>query len=206
MKKKEIKSIVFFNIKKFNSVIRILTISDVITISGFGLISPIFAIFIVGSIEGGSIEVVGIAMTIFLLTKSLGQIPAGIIIDRIKGENDDFWAMFVGSLCYSLIPLLYIFISTPIQLYIVQFFYGLSVALTYPSWYAIFTRHIDHHREGIEWGVYNTLIDLGAAGAAAIGGFVASKFGFVPLFVVISMMSFIGSAFLLLIQKDLKKT
>lgn len=205
MKKKEIKKIGFFNVQQFNAVIRILTISDVITISGFGLISPIFAIFIVGNISGGSIEVVGIAMTIFLLTKSLGQIPSGIIIDRIKGERDDFWVMLVGSLCYSLIPLLYIIISTPAQLYFVQFIYGLAVAVTYPSWFAIFTRHIDHDREGIEWGVYNTLIDLGAAGAAAIGGFAASKFGFIPLFVVISLLSFIGSAFLILIQKELKK-
>lgn len=145
----------YFSIKEISPVVRFLTISDFLIIGGFGLITPIFAVFIVENINGGSLEVVGIATTIYLLTKSVGQIPAAILIDKIKGEKDDFWAMLLGSIIFSLVPLLYLIIDSPIELYLVQFFYGLVVAFTFPSWYAIFTRHIDKNKEGLEWGIYN---------------------------------------------------
>lgn len=194
----------YFALRKINSVIRFLTISDIIMISGFGLVAPIFAVFITDTIKGGTLEVVGFASAIFLFTKSILQIPAAGIVDKIKGEKDDFWVMFIGSIVISIIPLSYLYISTPIQLYIVQFFYGLSAAVVFPAWMAIFTRHIDKKHEGMEWGVYQSLVDLGGAGAASIGGFLAYRFGFAPLFVLISIVSFIGSMFLLGIYKDLK--
>jgi len=81
--------------------------------------------------------------------------------------------------------------------------YGIAAALTFPSWMAIFTRHMDHNREGIEWGMYYTMIDLSAACAATIGGFVAVKFGFIPLFMMVSILSFTGSSFLLLIKSKI---
>ncbi len=194
----------YFILKKINPVIRFLTISDVLILSGFGLITPIFAVFIVNTIKGGNLEVVGIASAVYLLTRSLIQIPAAGLIDKIKGEKDDFLAMLFGSLAFSCVPLLYLLISTPMQLYLVQFFYGLAVSFTYPSWLAIFTRHIDKEHEGIEWGTYQTLVDLGGAGAASLGGFLAYKFGFNLLFILVSLFSFVGSFFLLGIYKRMR--
>jgi MFS family permease len=194
----------YLNLKKVNVVIRLLTISDVIILSSFGLVSPIFAVFVTGSIKNGSIAVAGLAAAIYLLSKSIFQIPFGILIDKIRGERDDFWALFLGSILFSLTPLLYLIISTPLQLYIVQFVFGITTAMAVPSWYAIFTRHIDKNYEGVEWGVYQTLVDLGAAGTAAIGGFLASQLGFKPLFLIVSVASFIGSLFLLGVRKNIK--
>ena len=186
---------------KTNEVIRILTISDLFVLSGFGLIAPIFAIYLTDNIHGGNIEVAGIAATIFLLTRSLGQLPAAYIVDKIKGEKDDYWALIIGSMITSLVPLLYIIAKTPAHIYIIQLIYGLSQALTFPSWLAIFTRHIDKQKEGFEWGVYYTVTDLGGAAVAAIGGVVAQSFGFKPLFLAVSILSFIGSIWLIYIRK-----
>ncbi|MFA4941358.1 MAG: MFS transporter [Patescibacteria group bacterium] len=194
----------YLTFRKVNSVIKFLTISDVIIIGGFGLVTPVFAVFIVDGIEGGTLAVVGIAEAIFLFTKSIIQIPAASLIDKIKGEKDDFWVLFIGSIIYSIIPLWYLLINTPIELYIVQFFYGLSTAATIPSWLAIFTRHIDKKHEGIEWGVRQTLVDLGAALTASCGGFLAFYFGFTLLFFLVSISSFIGSFFLLGVYRHMK--
>lgn len=194
----------YFLLKNVNSVIKFVTMADFMMVSGFGLIMPIFAVFIVQNIRGGSLEVVGLAMTIYLLVKSVGQIPAAFLIDKIKGEKDDFWAVIIGYFLYALLPLFYIFIKTPAQLYIIQIFYGLASAICFPAWYAIFTRHIDKDKEGIEWGVYNTLIDLGGALAASIGGFVASRFGFFPLFVIISIVMLVGVLLFTLVYKDMR--
>ena len=186
----------YFTLKDINPVIKFLTVSDILILSGFGLISPIFAVFIVDTIKGGNLEVVGIAATVYLLTRSLAQIPIANMIDKIRGERDDFWAMLIGSLVFSCVPLLYLLVSAPWQLYLVQFVYGLATASAYPSWFAIFTRHIDKEHEGIEWGAYHTLVDLGGAGAAALGGFLAYKFGFNYLFMLVSLVSLVGSLFL----------
>lgn len=194
----------YFNIRKINVVIRILTFADLIVLSSLGLIAPIFAVFITNTIKGGNVEVVGIAAGLFLISKSIFQIPFGLLIDKIRGEKDDFLFMIIGYLLVSLVPLLYIFISTPTQLYAVEFIHGICSALTLPSWYAIFTRHIDKDYEGIEWAAYLTLVNLGGAITAFLGGFLAYRFGFQTLFVIVSIVSFIGSLFLLSIRKNMR--
>lgn len=187
-----------------NPVIRWLTVSDAFLFSSVGLLAPIFALFIDGYIVGGSTVVAGMAATIFLFTRSIAQIPAASIIDRIRGERDDFWFLVIGTFVSALIPLAYIFISTPSELYLLEFVYGLANAFTFPSWCALFTRHIDKNREGVEWGVYQTLIDLSSAGAAVFGGVIAEQFGFKWVFILVSFLGILGSLLLLSIRRHIR--
>lgn len=191
-------------LKEVNPVIRILTISDIMVIGGYGLIAPIFAVFMTDNIIGGSVEVAGIGSSIFIIAQSIFQIPIAAVVDKIRGERDDFWALLIGSVAFSIIPLFYMIISTPMQLYLVQFFYGLATAATLPSWYAIFTRHLDKDHTGLEWGVYRTLTDSAGAGAAFIGGLVAYRYGFNPLFLMVALTSFVGTMFLLGVYKKMR--
>jgi len=190
----------YLALKGISRVIKILTLSDILMMGGFGLVSPIFAVFITDTISGGTLGVAGIAITIYLLTKSIGQIFAAEIIDKIKGEMDDFWSVFIGSILMSLVYLLYLFIHTPTQLYLIQFLLGLTTAFTFPSWMAIYTRHIDHNLEGREWGAYFTLVDLVTAGTAAIGGAIAYSLGFAPLFIIVAVTGLLGSLVLWFIR------
>jgi len=194
----------FFTIKSINLVVRVLVLSDLVVISSYGLISPIFAIFIVDSISGGNIAAVGIASAVYLLTKSLFQIPIALVIDSTKGEKDDFWAMFIGSTIFSLMPLFYLFIDSLVGLYIIQAIYGLAMAAAQPSYNAIWVRHIDRGHEAVESGVYNTFIGLGSALTASLGGFIAMNYGFSFLFILVSITSLIGSFFLLIIYNNMK--
>ena len=168
------------------------------------MIGPIFAVYIVETIPGANVDVVGMAMMIYLITKSFAQIPIGNFLDKMKGEKDDFWLLFTGFLLCSIIPLLYLQVNTAGELYLIEFFYGLFAALAFPSWYSIFTRHIDRGKEGLEWGTYNTLIDLGGAFSAGIGGLIAVNFGFDTLFILSSVAVFIGALSLLFIYKEMK--
>ncbi|MEK7108266.1 MAG: MFS transporter [Patescibacteria group bacterium] len=183
-----------------SSVIRFLTLSEIVWGGARGLLGPIFAIFIVDYIQGGNAAVIGTAAAIFLITKSVFQMPAATIIDRIRGEKDDFWIMFGASVLSALVPLLYLIINTPMELYLVEFVYGVLFAITVPSYMAIFTRHIDHQKEGTEWGVYFTLTDLSSALTAAIGGAIAITVGFPQLIVAVVVVSVIGALFLLPIR------
>ncbi|OGH87000.1 MAG: hypothetical protein A2206_00365 [Candidatus Magasanikbacteria bacterium RIFOXYA1_FULL_40_8] len=179
-----------------NPVIRFLIISDVVIIGAGGLLGPIFAIFVEDFVVGGNEVVAGIAAAIYLSTKSVLQIPTAHMIDRIKGERDDFWLMFIFSILSALIPLFYLIVRTPFELYAVQFLLGLFTSITFPTYMAIFTRHIDKHKEATEWGVYFTIIDITSAVLAALGGFVAGYFGFQVLICMVVFLSVVGSLLL----------
>lgn len=183
-------------LRNINPVVRFLIISDMVIVGAAGLLGPIFAIFVEEFIQGGNAAVAGIAASIYLFTKSILQIPIAHLIDRIRGESDDFWLLFVFSILCALVPILYLFIHTPFQLYVVEFITGVFTAFTFPTYMAIYTRHIDHEKEGTEWGVYFTLTDLTSAALAAVGGLIASTQGFPTLIAVVVVASF-GGALLL---------
>jgi MFS family permease len=190
---------------KINKVIRFLTYSDILILSGWGLINPILAVFFSDQIVGGSLAVAGLASTIYFIVKSFVQIPIARLIDAKRGEWDDFWIMTIGSLLISVSGFLFIFATTPIHVYLIQIVNGLGGALSYPGWLAIFTRHIDKRSEGFEWSLYYTATDLGAALSAGLGGYLATNLGYRPMFAIVGTLSLFGTLLLAGITHHLKR-
>lgn len=185
-----------------NRIIRTLVLGDVLFFSAFGLVSPIFAVFVTDQVKGATVATVGFAATINLLIRAALQLPIARYIDSHKGEKDDFFLMVIGSLLVSVTPFLYLLVKTPFELYLAQAVYGVGGGFSNPGWYAIFTRHIDKNKEGTEWSLENVGVALAAAGAAAIGGVVAQSFGFNSLFVGVGVLALIG----LVVQVSLYST
>lgn len=196
---------VFFTGLKVNEVIRFLTFSDILMLSGWGLISPIIAVFFAEQIEGGGVALAGLAAMAYFLTKSVLQIPVARFIDLKKGEWDDYWTMITGSLIIATAAFLYIFASLPWHVLAIQMLYGIGGALSYPSWLAIFTRHIDKHEEGFEWSLYFSATDVGAAIAGGLGGLLAATFGYGLVFAIVGVMSLSGTLMLAGIMRDVKR-
>lgn len=192
-------------LKDINPVIRFLIMSDIMIVGAAGMLAPLFALFIKDFIIGSNELVISIAMGSYLLARSVLQIPVATLIDRIKGERDDFTLMVIFSIIAALIPLLYLVINTPAELYLVQILLGVATAITYPSYMAIFTRHVDRNREGTEWGIYYTVTDLGSAALAVIGGYIASVYGFEPLIILVSAIGLFGAFVLTPIRFYIKK-
>lgn len=194
-----------FFLNSINPVVKFLIVSDMLLTGAAGMLAPIFALFIDNFIIGSDELVISIAAGLYLVSRSIFQIPIAHLIDRIKGEKDDFAFLVIFSVFIALIPLLYLFISTPLQLYAVQILLGLATAFTYPSYMAIFTRHVDKNREGTEWAMYYTMNDLGTAALAVIGGYLASYYGFHFLIIIIAAISLIGAGLLIPIKPYLYK-
>jgi len=186
---------------KINIVIKILIISDFLIWSANQLFAPIFAIFITNDLYNGNIEVVGFSAGIYLFSKAILEIPIGIIVDKRKGELDDLYFAFFGTLLSGVVIFLFNFITTVNQLYVLQGIMGISAAIAFPGWYSIFTKHIDKNKEAFEWSLYDVLLAIGMAITSALGGIVAQKFGFSIIFTISSLSTIIG-AFLLLLIKD----
>jgi len=185
-----------------NKIIRVLVLGDIMFFSAYGLINPIFAVFITNQVAGATIATAGFAVTISLLVRALLQMPIARYIDRRKGEKDDFIFMVAGSALISIVPFAYFFVSIPLHLYLAQAVLGVGGALANPGWFAIFTRHIDKNKEGTEWTFENVGVALAAAGTATIGGLLAQRFGFHNLFLIVGIASLLG----LVIQISLYST
>jgi DHA1 family quinolone resistance protein-like MFS transporter len=179
--------------KPINKTIKVLISSDVLLLTGFGFISPIFAIFIAQRITlGDTVEaakVAGFVMAIYWGVKSLLQIPIGRYLDKNHGERDDLYCVVIGYALAALTAFGYIFSSVAWHIYLLQAVYSLGMAMNIPGWTAIFTRHIDKGQEAFEWATRSTFIGLGAGTAGALGGIIASNFGFNVLFVSVGIFS-----------------
>ena len=186
-----------------NRVIKTLILSDFILQAGWGLIGPIFAIFITRNIQGGSLAMVGFIAATYWIVKSILQPFIAYFFDLKKGEKDDFKFLIVGMYVANLIPLGYLFVSELWQVFLLEFVRGLAMACVVPSWAGIFTRHISKGWEAFSWSIESTGIGLAFGFAAAFGGVMAAALGFKTVFVLVSIFGLIASTVLLLIRNQI---
>jgi len=189
-----------------NKVIKILTFSDTINYSGWNLINPILGVYIADKISNGNIAVVGISTTIYLVVNGLLQVPVALMLDKNRGEKDDFKAMFIGTIITAISAFLYLLASQSWHIYIIQSVSAVGVSISYPAWTAIFSRHLDKERESFEWSLYNTLVGFGGAISAGIGAIIAERFGYQVIFLMVGSFSLLSAFVLLFIKKRFIKT
>lgn len=188
-----------------NRSIKTLIAYNFFIVFGFGLLAPIFAVFITRQIIGATVAVAGIAEAIYLGTKGVGQIFVADYLDMEQEDKRNWrWAL-IGSLIFGLSTPLYILCHRPIHLYLIELLMGISAAFEYPAFYSLFLRHLDRRRKTFQLSLHNTIIELGTAAAAAIGGLLASYFGFFNLFFVVMGCSLFGTVLLITMYPSLSK-
>ena len=182
--------------------LKLLILSDLLILMGFGLISLILSIFVKDSLINGSAFAAGLAVTIFLITKSILEIPFGKIEDKTSKK---FFLIF-GSYLIAIAPLGYFFMTKTIHLYIIQVIYGIGAAMAFPSFTVLFYRYMDKGHEAFDSGVYGTIVGIGAGITAFVGGALVEKFSFKTLFLATFIICVIGASILFLVdEKHLKK-
>lgn len=186
-----------------NKVIKYLIFSDFVFWGAIGLFQPIFAVFIVKNIVGGTVFVVGVAAAIYWVLKSLLSIPIGLFLDKHIGEKDDYWFLINGEIIAAITPLALIICRRPWHLYLVQTVYAIGMAMTVSSWQAVFTRHIDKGKEATEWSIDATFYGIGSGLCGLLGGWMAAHFGFIPVFIGVSILSFLSLLLVLALREDI---
>lgn len=181
-----------------NRTIKLLMVSDIFVLTGFGLIQPILAIFINDGVAGGSIFSAGLASTLFLLTKSVVQLPFSKYIDGSRNKRR--W-LLLGTLMTAIVPVLYIFVNNIYQVYIAEIVYGVGSGLAYPTWVGLYTTNLKEGQESFEWSIYSTLTGLGSAATAAVGASIAHFVGFKLTFIATGILCILGSMILLFLDQ-----
>lgn len=187
---------------RMNRTLKLLLVSDIFLVSGFGLIEPILAIFIKDNLYGGQIYAAGVASMLFLLTKSCIQLPFSRYVD--KQTHSVRW-LIIGSACIALVPFCYIFATNVVHVYLAEILYGIGSGLAYPTWLGLWSTHLDRHHESFEWSLYSTLTGIGTAAAAAIGATLVQLVGFKPTFLVVGLLSLVGCFILFMLNVKERK-
>ncbi|MFA6365302.1 MAG: MFS transporter [Candidatus Paceibacterota bacterium] len=187
---------------KISRVVKFLVVSDLLFLGGWGLIGPLFAIFIFDTIPQATMLIVGGATAIYWFTKSILQLPVAIFLDRVVGEKDDFYALLISLILSGFVAMSFLLVKTVNGLFFVSFLQGIAFAFYTPSWSGIFSRHLDKEHYAYEWSLDSTTIGIAYGITALLGGVIAQYFGFQAVYISVALLSF-SSAILLFSVPDL---
>ncbi len=187
---------------KINRIIKFFVMSDLMLWGGWGLIGPIFSIFLIEKIPGATVATVGGVVATYWITKSLVQLPVAVTLDKHEGERDDFYTLILALVLAGFTALAYLMVNDVVSLYFVAFLQGLSFGLYAPAWSGIFSRHLDKEHFAFDWSLDSTTIGVASGVAAFIGGSLTKAYGFDMVFILAGVFSFF-SALLLLMVPDL---
>lgn len=185
---------------KMNRTIQLLMVSDIFVLTGFGLVDPILAIYIKDGLAGGTVFSAAAASTLFLLVKSLVQLPFSRGVDKMADKTRMRW-LILGTLLIALVPFVYILAANIFHVYVAQILHGAGSGLAYSAWLGIWSTHLDKKRESYEWSLYSTLVGIGTALSALVGGFVAQFIGFRLTFALVGLMALTGCLFLFVLLR-----
>ena len=187
---------------KVGRLVKFFVISDFFLLAGWGFIDPVFSVFIVQKVAGGTLISVGIAAGIYWIVKSTLQIPIAKYLDNTPGEKDDFVALIGGLLLAGISAGAFSWVTTVGQLYFVQAVHAVAFAFYSASWPAIFSRHLDKDRFAFDWSLDSVSVGIAAGVTGLIGGVVAAIWGYTAVFLSAGILCFIA-AFVLVAAPDL---
>ena len=152
---------------------------------GWGLIGPLYAIFIKDI--GGGIEIAGVALAIVLYVTSLLSILIGRVSDKIGRKP----LLILTGFSYAYVVFLYTTVTTVISLYIIQVLLGIVEAMRKTTNTTFIGDITKREKRGFQVGVYQTMVEVSKATAVLVSGFIIGESGFKIIF-------YIGSGIILL--------
>ncbi|HPJ16653.1 MAG TPA: MFS transporter [Candidatus Woesebacteria bacterium] len=173
----------------FNKALRVLLSTNAMTIVAAAMLSPIYALLI--EEVGGDLMDASIAGGIFAFVAGLVSLISGKYSDKIK-ENE--LIVVFGYVITGVGFLLYCWANSVVFLFIVQAIIGLGGAIYSPAFDAVYSKHLDGHKSGTQWGAWESMNYFMTAIGAVVGGALVTLFSFKVLFVIMSALCF-SSAF-----------
>src|SRR5258708_747665 len=187
---------------KVGRLVKYFILSDFFLLAGWGFIDPVFAVFIVQRVEGGTLTTVGIAAAIYWILRAILQIPIANYHDKTCGEHNDFMALIGGLLLIGISAIAMRWVRTVWELYVIHAIHAVAFSLYFASWPTIFSRHLDKDRVSFDWSLDNAAVGIASGITGFLGGVIAETWGFTIVFVLAGILSFVA-AFILIAVPNL---
>lgn len=172
-----------FSKKYFNKVERNLLYASMLWYLSDGLLGPFFAIY--SEKIGGDILDISWALAAYYLVAGFLYIFVGKIIDKYKNERQ---VMVWGYALNALITFLYIFVSTPNQLLLLQVGFGITAAMATPTWNKIFAENESKRNGGLLWGLSDGTANIVMGIGVILGGLIINFWSFEVLFFIMGLI------------------
>jgi MFS family permease len=177
----------------FNKIIQILTYSDSVLWGGYVMMNTLVAIYLEHTIAVDPLPVISLSFSIYMIARSLFQIPIAKFFDLHKSFIDETIAISISCVIIAISIFSYRFITQPWHLYCIQAVFGLGVAINLPAWRKTFSKFIDTGHEGVEYSIYDIVSNIAVAVFTAIGGYlIETTHSFLILFNIASIIALTG--------------
>jgi len=176
---------------KLNKVVEAFIISETFLWSAWNFVTPIFAIFVVNSIKGGNIQIAASAYSVHLIARVIFEIISGKYLNE-KADSNKLYLAISGMILMSISYIGFAFSHSVLTLFLFYILIGAGFGVASPAKYSLFTEHIDKDKATTEWSLYDAINLIGIASATALGGFIASLYGFTSLFILASIVNLLG--------------
>lgn len=175
-----------------NKIVEAFILSEALLWSAYNFFIPIAAIFVVNDIKGGNIEIAASAFSTYLIARVIVEVIAGRYLSG-KSDNDKLAITILGMIVLSIAYIGFSLTNTLLLLFSFYILMGIGLGIASPAKNSLFSMHLDKNKESTEWGVYDAITFIGVALATALGGFIASLYGFMPLFLLAAIINLLGT-------------
>ena len=151
------------------------------------LLGPLYAIFVEKITRG--IFPITLSWSMFLISTTIFTILVAKIGDRIKEKE---YLLMLGYVIRAVVWFSYIFIQDFYILLLAQFILGIGEATGTPAFDAIFAEHLDKGKHIFEYSQWKVISNIVLAIGTVLGGLIAERFGFSPLFFFMSILAMVS--------------
>ena len=174
-----------------NSIVKAFIISEIFLWSSWNAIIPIFAIFAANKIPGSNTEIAASSFSCYLIVRVIFELISGRYLAQSK-EMQKFIISIVGIILMSLGYLGFTITENIFSLFVFYSIIGMGLGIASPAKNSLFSTHLDKDKEVTEWSIYDGFVFMGMAMSAAIGGFVANRYGFTFLFYLVAITNLLS--------------
>ena len=162
------------------------------------MLGPIYALFV--EKVGGDLFDASLASGVFAFVAGVTTLISGKFSDKLK-ENEiviaaGYATMGIGFLAY-------FWVESVGALFAVQAVIGLGEAIYSPAFDAVYSKHLNRARAGLQWGAWEAMNYFTAAIGAVVGGILVSRFGFSVLFLAMAGLCFFGAGYIFHLKRNI---
>ncbi len=146
-----------------------------------GMLGPLLAVFT--ERVGGDILDVSWAWATYLIVTGI----AVMFVGKYSDKHNKAFLLTLGYALTTIFTFSYLFVESPFHLFIVQAGLGLSLALSNPTWSALFDQYSNDKKNGYLWGRADGQMKIATGIAILVGGFVVNEYSFEVLFIMMGV-------------------
>lgn len=170
--------------------------------AAWNFIFPLFAVFVVGQINKGTIELAATGFSAYLISRIIFELLSGTFFAK-RAEKQKIAILLIGITIISLSYLGFAASKDIVHIFFFYILFGAGIGIAAPVKCSLFSMHLDKNKEATEWSVADAASAMAMALASALAGFVVVLYGFRVLFVMAAILNILSTVpYMLTLKKQ----